>query len=113
MPSAERLKKLEVILQHAYDYNVFVHNRCAQTLLRDSGGAGLLDELQMREAGAEAHLCPLREALWASAQAFHAVGSKVHSRGDSKRLWLFTNDDHPNEHDTGEQVRRSVAAALQ
>lgn len=80
----------------------------AQTLLRDQDGAGLEDVISTAggvktETASGQALCPLREALWACAQAFHAVGSKQRA-GDSKRLWLFTNDDRPNDHDLSEQV---------
>ncbi|CAM9181670.1 unnamed protein product, partial [Ectocarpus fasciculatus] len=72
-------------------------------------GAGLEDVLSTAggvktETASGQALCPLREALWACAQAFHAVGSKQRA-GDSKRLWLFTNDDRPNDHDLSEQAR--------
>ena len=47
-------------------------------------------------------LCPLKEALWLCTQSFNVKGSAVH-QSDYKRVWLFTNDDHPNHTDVGEQ----------
>ena len=39
--------------------------------------------------------CPLFEAFWACSGAFSAK-SQSHKQSDSRRIWLFTNDDDPN-----------------
>lgn len=47
-------------------------------------------------------LCPLKEALWLCTQSFNLKGSTIH-KGDFKRVWIFTNDDNPNSHDSHER----------
>lgn len=48
--------------------------------------------------------CPLNEAFWACSGAFSAK-SQSHKQNDSRRIWLFTNDDNPNGNNSANQDR--------
>eukprot|EP01041_Mallomonas_annulata_P002598 gene2598-5080_t len=50
--------------------------------------------------------CPLKTSLWTCAQAFSTkMGRSATHKLSFKRIWIFTNDDHPNAHDKAEQMR--------
>jgi hypothetical protein len=48
-------------------------------------------------------LCPLKEALWLCTQSFNVKGGSSVHQNDFKRVWIFTNDDHPNAGEVAEQ----------
>ena len=47
---------------------------------------------------------PLKEGLWKCSEEF-GVRAKKSTRGDYKRVWIFTNTDNPNSSDKVEQNR--------
>ena len=53
--------------------------------------------------------CPLNEAFWACSGAFSAK-SQSHKQSDSRRIWLFTNDDNPNGGKSTDQDRMIKAS---
>jgi ATP-dependent DNA helicase 2 subunit 1 len=54
------------------------------------------------QKGGEGEYVPLREALWVCSQEFHSK-SQSKKVNEYRRVWLFTNDDHPNAHSLAEQ----------
>ena len=72
-PSAARIRKLQAMVD---DMSIF----------------------EEKIGSAEGEYCPLKEAFWECSGAFSSRSSS-HKQNDWRRIWLFTNDDHPNRHD--------------
>ena len=51
--------------------------------------------------------CPLKQALWTCSQSF---GSNDYKKSDMKRIWIFTNDDNPNNRNPVEQAATVTVA---
>ncbi len=67
------------------------------------GGGDAIDTLLGDTPILSTVTCPLKEAVWTSSREF--ILKKKQNRHDSRRVWLFTNDDYPNVHDIVEQAR--------
>jgi ATP-dependent DNA helicase 2 subunit 1 len=76
-PSAERIRKLKVIIDDTREF-----------------------ELGIGSQATTKKFCPLKQALWYCSQSF---ATKDMKKTDFKRIWLFTNDDNPNSHSIMEQ----------
>jgi hypothetical protein len=79
-PSAQRIRQLQSLIDNPEELKELVEPH-PQTL-------------------ANAHACPLKQALWTCSQAF---GSNDYRKSDMKRIWIFTNDDNPNAQSPVEQ----------
>lgn len=79
-PSAERIRKLKGMIENI-------------RIFEKSIGSQDLNESSTLP-------CPLKQALWACSTAFSGKDIKT---TDSKRIWLFTNDDNPNSHSSVDQ----------
>lgn len=69
-PSAARIRQLLAIIQDIGEFHRLIGSQ-----------------------EADKRSCPLKQALWTCSQAF---ATKDLKKSDFKRIWLFTNDDHPN-----------------
>jgi ATP-dependent DNA helicase 2 subunit 1 len=51
--------------------------------------------------------CPLKQALWTCSQSFGAAAVR---KKDMKRIWIFSNDDNPNQRSSVEQAATITVA---
>eukprot|EP01038_Epipyxis_sp_PR26KG_P011189 gene11189-15009_t len=58
-------------------------------------------------ANNQSRVCPLKQALWSCSQSFK---TKDFQSKDSKRIWIFTNDDNPNNEYPTEQLSTVTVA---
>ncbi len=86
-PSAQRIRQLQSLIEDPEELRRQVEPH-PQTLTHTSA-------------------CPLKQALWTCSQSF---GSNDYRKSDMKRIWIFTNDDNPNNQNPIEQTATITVA---
>lgn len=86
-PSAQRIRQLQSLIENPAELKQQVQPH-PQTLTNASA-------------------CPLKQALWTCSQSF---GSNDYRKSDMKRIWIFTNDDNPNNRNPVEQAATATVA---
>lgn len=86
VPTADRIKKIQHLIDNITEFHADV-------------GSQVVDPKAKKPPYA-----PLKEALWQCSNEFNKKG-RTFKENDSKRVWVFTNDDNPNCKYPAEQLQ--------